>query len=171
MLVYLCCLGFSVKYHDDYLYEKKRKKEWNKEHAAGGFRCAHCRVWVTINDYIGTKNRNHCNYCLWSKHVDIKKGDRKESCHGGMRPAGLTFKQEGYGRQGELMLIHQCATCEKVSINRIAADDDNEAVMDLFRLSCRISGELARRLCHASINWLHPEDENEVYTQLFGNRY
>ena len=37
--------------------------------------------WVVINDYMGTKNRNHCNLCLWSKHVDEAKGDRRADCH------------------------------------------------------------------------------------------
>ena len=156
---------------NEYLNNDKNKfKKRRREEQAGGFRCAHCKRWVVINDYIGTTNRNHCDLCLWSKHVDIKKGDRKEKCHGGMRPIGLTFKQEGYSRQGELMLIHQCAVCEKLSINRIAADDDNEMVVKLFELSCRISGELAGYLRRASINWLREENEKEVHAQLFGKR-
>ena len=87
-----------------------------------------------------------------------------------MKPVGLTFKQEGYGRQGELMLIHQCAVCDQLSINRIAADDDNNMVVKLFTLSCRISDVLAADLRRASIRWLRAEDEKEVRIQLFGNR-
>ena len=110
--------------------EKNNYKQVHREAQAGGFKCAHCKRWVVINPFIGTANRNHCSYCLWSKHVDVKKGDRKEACHGGMEPIGLTFKYEGYGRQGELMLIHQCAECSHLSINRIAADDSNEEILE-----------------------------------------
>jgi len=117
-------------------YDKKRKElQWKNEHNAGGFRCSHCKQWVIINEFMGTTNRNHCNLCLWSKHVDEKKGDRKSLCQAGMIPLGLTFKQEGYGRQGELMLIHLCTVCQKLSINRIASDDITDEIIDVFEQS------------------------------------
>lgn len=157
-----------MKYHDDTYYKKKRQKEWHKEHTAGGFKCSHCKRWVVINEFIGTVNRNHCNYCLWSKHVDVKKGDRKEECHGGMKPVGLTFKHEGYARQGELMLIHECAACGRLSINRIAADDSDERILEVFEQSSAIWGELANLLAREGIAWLTVSDRKEVLKQLFG---
>ncbi|MDX2775747.1 RNHCP domain-containing protein [Streptomyces caniscabiei] len=157
-----------MKRNEYFTDDKNRYKKIRREEQAGGFKCAHCRRWVVINPFIGTANRNHCNYCLWSKHVDIKKGDRKEDCHGGMEPVGLTFKQEGFGRQGELMLIHQCAACRHFSINRIAADDSNEEVLVAFHFSCRIGGVLERQLRALGIAWLTEGDEFEVRTQLFG---
>jgi len=109
-----------VKYSNGYFDNEKRKeKEWKKEHAAGGFKCSHCKQWVVINQFIGTANRNHCNSCLWSKHVDEQKGDRRAVCEGGMRPIGLTFKQEGWGRQGEIMIIHECAGCAKFQLTEL----------------------------------------------------
>lgn len=157
-----------MQYHEDTYYKKKQQKQRHNELAASGFKCAHCRQWVVINKYMGTANRNHCNRCLWSKHVDVKKGDRRQECHGGMKPIGLTFKHEGYGRQGELMIIHECATCKHLSINRIAGDDDNRLLLDLFELSCRISNEQVRRLMRQSIDCLAEDDRREVLTQLFG---
>ena len=85
-----------------------------------------------------------------------------------MEPIGLTFKYEGYGRQGELMLIHQCAECSHLSINRIAADDSNEEILETFKRSCRTADETAKRLRAQGIAWLIETDEDEVRTQLFG---
>lgn len=169
MLV-VCVFRNNVKYHEDNEYKKKRIKEWRREHGAGGFKCSHCRRWVVINDYIGTVNRNHCNTCLWSKHVDEAKGDRRSTCESGMRPIGLTFKHEGFGRQGELMLVHVCANCNKVSINRIARDDGNEAVVGCFELSMTLASTTRQMIERQNILLLNKNDEEDVLTQLFGRR-
>ncbi len=150
-----------MKYHDEYFNnEKKKEQEWKREHKAGGFKCSHCRLWVVINSYMGTINRNHCNICLWSKHVDENKGDRKVNCHGGMKPIGL-------GRQGEIMLVHECARCRCVSINRIAGDDDNEKILSIFNDSIS-SHELRSMLKKRGIAMLATRDRTEVNIQLFG---
>lgn len=161
-----------MKSHDDYSFNDKKKhreKEWKREHDAGGFRCSHCKSWVIINSYIGTANRNHCPHCLWSKHVDEQKGDREATCHGGMKPIGLTFKREGLARQGEIMLVHECMGCGKLSINRIARDDTNDGIVSVFAASKDdplLSGTLKR----AGIYLLDTSDEKEVHLQLFGRR-
>jgi len=157
-----------VKRNEYFTDDKNRYKKIWREAQACGFKCAHCKRWVVINPFIGTANRNHCNYCLWSKHVDIKKGDRKEDCHGGMEPVGLTFKHEGFGRQGELMLIHQCVACRHLSINRIAADDQDDQVLTVFDRSKDMKDTIAVQLRKEGIVWLVTTDEGEVQTQLFG---
>lgn len=157
-----------MKYRNEYSNnEKKKEREWKREHNAGGFKCSHCMQWVVINSYMGTANRNHCNICLWSKHVDEKRGDRKAECHGGMRPIGLTFKHEGVGRQGEIMLVHECAQCEIVSINRIASDDDNEKILTVFDGS-QADMDLRVKLGQQGIRMLAANDKMEINTQLFG---
>lgn len=159
---------YDKRKHPKHALDPKRHREqlWRQEHDAGGFRCAHCKVWVVINDYIGTSNRNHCNICLWSRHVDIKKGDRRATCQGGMKPVGLTFKHEGLGRQGELMLIHECMSCDKISINRIARDDGNEDVLAIYVLP--IADGLRQRLQQEAIRVLDETDKPEIMRQLFG---
>jgi len=159
-----------VKHHNGYFSnEKKQEQEWKREHRAGGFKCSHCRLWVVINSYMGTINRNHCTICLWSKHVDGSKGDRRVDCHGGMKPIALTFKREGWGRQGEIMLVHECAWCHVVSINRIAGDDDNEKILSI--LDDSISNQhLRNELRKKGIIILIASDRGEVSTQLFGRQ-
>ncbi len=141
-----------------------------------GFLCSHCHQFISIDSFIGTQFRNHCPFCLWSRHVDFRKlGDRQSQCQGEMGPIGLTFKHEGYDKygkpkQGELMVVHQCLACGSFSINRIAADDDPEVILKLFNESCNITDELKNRLEEEGIDLLAEKDKKEIETQLFGKR-
>ena len=49
------------------------------------FVCENCGKKVPK---LGYSCRNHCPYCLHSKHVDIIPGDRAEECHGDLEPVG-----------------------------------------------------------------------------------
>ena len=158
--------------------KRYRKRQGHQRHAersiarkirqeeGGGFRCSHCKQWVVINEYMGTANRNHCNICLWSKHVDIKKGDRRADCQGGMRPIGLTFRTEV---RGEIMLIHECATCAKLSINRIAADDREAQVILIFEESLGLSVTLRKNVSEAAIYLAGDNDRQSILDQLYGH--
>jgi len=136
-----------------------------------GFKCDHCQNWVSL-EAIGTKNRNHCPFCLWSKHLDLATGDRQSNCQGVMVPIGLTFKKEGIDKytkkpkQGELILVHQCADCSKISINRIAGDDDASVIMRVFQYSLNISLALREELKKQGIDLLQEKDRREIEKQL-----
>ncbi len=133
------------------------------------FKCENCGKLVALSNFMGTKNRNHCPFCLWSKHVDLTEaGDRKASCKGKMKPIGLTFKQINKAEKGELMLIHQCVDCGKISINRIAGDDNPDEILKIFEESQSISGDLKDLIENEGIRILNKTDEEEIKTQLFG---
>lgn len=133
------------------------------------FICSKCHKEIPVNKQMGTHNRNHCPFCLWSKHVDLKvAGDRESSCHNLMKPIGLTFKHEGDDKQGELMLIHQCLDCSKVSINRLAADDDEKNILEVFENSLNLEQDLLTQLNHEHIQILNENNRQEINTQLFG---
>lgn len=157
--------------------EKEREKQLKLKEKNGGFKCCNCGQWVPLSKFMGTKHRNHCSFCLWSKHVDLKKpGDRKSKCQAKMKPIGLTFKHEGvdkYGRlrQGEIMLIHECVKCGKISINRIAGDDNTEAILRVFEESQRLPPEKKGRLEHNNIEVLSKEKREEIFVQLFGKDF
>lgn len=152
------------RYRDDFRYEQKPKnKPLSAEQKSGGFRCSHCRQWVVINHLMGTANRNHCNICLWSRHVDNDKGDRQSECRGGMQPIGLTLKHEGFGRVGELMLVHECRGCDKLSINRIARDDYEDEILSVFEQSLKLNPE---RFTRQDIELL--DESDEIHRQLYG---
>jgi DNA-directed RNA polymerase subunit RPC12/RpoP len=114
----------------------------------GDFVCLHCGMFVSAEALLsGVRNRNHCPYCLSSRHLDqFEPGDRLSACKARMKPVGLTLKRtvKKYASQGELMLVHLCEDCGKVSINRIAADDDNETILAVLEESARLDpGTLA----------------------------
>jgi DNA-directed RNA polymerase subunit RPC12/RpoP len=137
-------------------------------HVDGGwFRCVNCRQLVTVTWLVsGVHNRNHCPYCLHSRHLDLlRAGDRLAACKGAMQPVGLTFKRirNKYGDSpGELMLVHRCTECGKLSINRIAADDDDDALLAL------LDHPAHPELDASGIRVLTISDLNPVQAQLFG---
>ena len=138
------------------------------------FKCANCGAMVSLNREVsGVNNRNHCPYCLWSRHLDQRKpGDRLSTCRGRMEPVGLTvkhtLKRYQAEKQGELMLIHRCAACGKLSINRIAGDDNAILLNDLFLHSQCMPLQLTERLAAEGILPLGPRDFTLVQSQLFG---
>jgi DNA-directed RNA polymerase subunit RPC12/RpoP len=138
------------------------------------FRCAHCRQHVSADALVaGVYNRNHCPYCLWSRHMDWRKpGDRLSACKGTMRPIGLSVKPKRnvYAAHGlgELMLIHLCTDCGKLSINRLAADDDGETLLDVFEDSFTLDGDLRTRMDEQNIRCLQEDEHDAVMARLFG---
>lgn len=139
-----------------------------------GFTCAHCRQYVTCSpSFSGVHNRNHCPYCLWSRHLDLRKpGDRLCACRAMMQPVGLTLKKTnkkyGPAQNGELMLIHVCVECGRLSINRIAADDDTFRILELFRSSLKLTQGMNARFHQEGIQVLRAADKKIVYVRLFG---
>ena len=92
------------------------------------FTCKNCHKKVFF-EAPGTKNRNHCPYCLYSLHVDNHSGDRESACGGLMEPIGKIFKLDE-----EEVLVHECLECGKIRKNRVAGDDSYELVKELRTL-------------------------------------
>lgn len=94
-----------------------------------GFVCGHCgRAVLPLTN---SSYRNHCPFCLYSKHVDLKPGDRMSGCGGTMRPIGLRYK----GGKG-FQILHVCLQCGAERVNRISRDtiqpDDLEVMVALL---------------------------------------
>lgn len=90
------------------------------------FRCRHCKAMVGPIPW-GGNHRNHCPYCLRSRHVDGRvPGDRASTCGGKMAPIGAFVR-----RNGEHAIVHHCLSCGFERYNRIAADDNFELVLSL----------------------------------------
>lgn len=85
------------------------------------FTCEHCGKKVMP---LGYTARDHCPFCLFSKHVDISPGDRANSCQGLLQPVGIEKYRDGF------KIIYRCELCHKEHKN-IMANDDN---MDLIIL-------------------------------------
>ena len=155
------------------LYHSARGQRHQLE---SGFRCRHCQAYVyTQPAFSGVQNRNHCPFCLWSRHVDLlQAGDRLSACKAIMQPVGLTLKRSrnkyGIEKAGELMVIHLCSECGKASINRLAADDTPDVIMDIYRGSLEMDGLTLTQLEAGGIRVLQAMDVGYVQSQLYGQR-
>jgi hypothetical protein len=149
---------------------RHRPERTGRNQIDDGFLCKHCMAFVSSATFLsGVQNRNHCPYCLWSRHVDLyEAGDRLSACKAPMQPIGLTIKtaHKKYGSDcGELMLIHQCTDCGDLSINRIASDDDPESLLSTFEASHLMDPV---RLETEGIRLLRDADGPVVRARLFG---
>ena len=105
----------------------KRNKINNKKDTGDFFICIQCGMNVSLKAF-GTKERNHCPFCLWSIHIDLRPGDRKCFCKGGMAPISVWIKDDG-----EWSIIHRCTICGMLKTNRIAGDDNEEELINLVK--------------------------------------
>ena len=75
---------------------------------------------------LGYSCRNHCPFCLHSKHVDKNPGDRQESCHGILVPVSMEINsKKGY------VIVFKCKKCGEIRRNKVAKDDNMELLIDL----------------------------------------
>ena len=94
-----------------------------------GFTCANCGREVPPTAQ--TTPRNHCPFCLWSRHVDVNPGDRANRCRGLLRPIGI----ETHARK-QYIIRHQCLRCgarvrSKAILEDANAADDFDRIIEL----------------------------------------
>ncbi len=87
------------------------------------FICENCGNKVSK---LGYTSRDHCPFCLYSKHVDIYPGDRKETCHGELEPISVEISnKKGY------VIIYRCKKCGEIRKNKSAQDDNMDLIIEL----------------------------------------
>lgn len=86
------------------------------------FICEHCGKEVIKSN---KSVRDHCPYCLYSKHVDINPGDRLNKCHGLLKPIGIEKFKKTY------KIIYKCELCNELHKNIIANDDNYDLIIEL----------------------------------------
>lgn len=67
------------------------------------------------------------------------------------------------------MLVHACTDCNTLSINRIAADDDSESILDIFRISLLHSSKFRDQCAQQGIEMLEAGEIELVQMQLYGH--
>lgn len=93
-----------------------------------GFICGNCGKEVQP---LGYTSRNHCPFCLWSRHLDIMPGDRESECKGLMEPVKvLPDAKKGY------IILHKCVKCGEIRRNKAAhlaqnQPDNMELIIEL----------------------------------------
>lgn len=90
------------------------------------FICENCGAIVPKLDYSA---RDHCNNCLYSKHLDIMPGDRLNTCHGLLKPIGIEKYKNTY------KIIYKCEKCHQIHKNIIANDDNYDIIVNLSIVS------------------------------------
>ncbi len=91
-----------------------------------GFVCEHCQKKVP--PIKRGSYRNHCPFCLYSKHVDKDvPGDRQSECQTLMPPIRLEQAGEEY------VIVNQCQKCQKISRNKSAPDDDFDKLLEVIK--------------------------------------
>ena len=86
------------------------------------FICENCHKEVKK---LGYTARDHCPYCLYSKHVDINPGDRQNSCQGLLKPISIEKFKNTY------KIIYKSTSCNKIHKNIIANDDNYDLIVKL----------------------------------------
>ena len=88
------------------------------------FECENCGKKVDKANYTA---RDHCKYCLYSKHLDINPGDRMNTCMGLMKPIGIEKFKNSY------KIIYSCEKCHKPHKNIMATDDNFDIIISLSK--------------------------------------
>ena len=86
------------------------------------FICEHCKKEVQPLSYT---SRDHCPYCLYSKHVDINPGDRLNNCMGLLKPIGIEKFKDTY------KVVYKCEKCGETHKNIMAKDDNMDLIIEL----------------------------------------
>ena len=86
------------------------------------FICEKCGKEVNKSSYTA---RDHCPYCLYSKHVDINPGDRLNKCTGLLKPIGIEKFKDTF------KIIYKCEKCNKIHKNIIERDDNMDLIIEL----------------------------------------
>ena len=104
-----------------------------------GFVCVHCGREVKP---LGYSSRNHCPFCLWSRHVDINPGDRANPCGGDLEPISAEpDPKKGY------VIISTCQKCGEIRRCRAAheAKVQPDDLMLIIKLTARGKAERPKR--------------------------
>ena len=86
------------------------------------FICENCGENVSKLKYSA---RDHCPYCLFSKHVDINPGDRSNECKGLLEPIDIEKFKNTY------KIIYKCQKCGQNHRNVMADDDDLNKIIEI----------------------------------------
>ncbi len=88
-----------------------------------------CEVCGKKVEKLNYSSRDHCNFCLSSKHVDINPGDREETCHGILEPVGFEKYKDTY------KIVYKCKKCGQTRKCVMASDDDFDKMLEIMKES------------------------------------
>lgn len=90
------------------------------------FICENCGKKVEKLNYTA---RDHCPFCLYSKHVDINPGDRENNCKGLLKPIQIEKFKDTF------KIIYKCEKCNELHKNIMAIDDDYNRIIEISKIN------------------------------------
>jgi len=88
------------------------------------FICEVCGKKVEKLEYTA---RDHCPYCLSSKHLDINPGDRSANCSGILEPIDIEK-----GKKESYKIVYKCSKCGLIKKNKTATDDNFDKILEIM---------------------------------------
>jgi len=88
------------------------------------FICEVCNKEVDTLKYTA---RDHCPYCLCSKHVDINPGDRLNPCKGILMPVSVDKYRDTF------KIVYKCQKCGEMHRNILASDDNFDKLLEIMQ--------------------------------------
>ncbi|MFA6358365.1 MAG: HEAT repeat domain-containing protein [Candidatus Omnitrophota bacterium] len=119
---------YATKNNIIYIYQVSRQisvNSTNKILKSACFVCEHCKKPVYP---LEVSRRDHCPYCLYSKHLDaVMPADGASSCTGLMRPVDIKCEKNKW------YISYRCLKCGTTKKFLMAEDDSAEMKMNLSR--------------------------------------
>lgn len=93
-----------------------------------------------------------------------------------MKPIAITFKDYEINPftnrgGGELMVVHECVNCGKLSPNRIAGDDNEYQILHILKESLCLSENMAMKLRNMGLELITGKNKEEALISLLGINY
>jgi hypothetical protein len=93
-----------------------------------------------------------------------------------MQPVAMAFKDYRINPftnkgSGELMIIHQCLNCGKISPNRIAGDDNECQILSILKESMNLNEDITTRLRNIGLEPITTSNKEGAFISLFGINY
>ncbi len=85
------------------------------------FICGICKSRVSGNGFT-----DHCPNCLFSRHVDIKPGDRSSECRGMMKPYSATYSRDCF------TIYYRCERCGARHRVKAAGNDNRDLMISML---------------------------------------
>ena len=93
-----------------------------------------------------------------------------------MQPIALAFKNyevnpfTGRG-SGEIMIVHECTSCYKISPNRIAGDDNEYQILSVLETTLNLNKHTQNKIAYFGIDVITKERKEAALIALFGINY
>lgn len=86
-----------------------------------------CEVCNKNVEKLGVTARDHCPYCLSSKHLDIMPGDRSSNCGGVLTPIDIEKS-----KKDTMKIVYKCDKCGMIKKNKAADDDNFDLILEIM---------------------------------------